>query len=240
MSTKRIQLISGPRNISTALMYAFGNRSDCSIVDEPFYAHYLHQHQLDHPGKDEIIKSQSTEIPAVLQDVIFAYCPDDILFIKNMAHHYIGLDYSIINELTNVFLIRDPRQLISSFAQVIPNPSMQDIGIKHEYELYNHSAKAGKKSIIIDAGEVLKDPEKILKQLCLHCQIPFSTNMLSWEAGPREEDGIWAKYWYKNVHQSTGFKKQEQKNRSLPKQCISLFEEAKYYYDTLFELALKA
>lgn len=240
MSTKRIQLISGPRNISTALMYAFGNRQDCGIVDEPFYAHYLDKHQVDHPGKEEIIQSQRTEISKVLEEVIFAYCPTDILFIKNMAHHYIGLDPSILNELSNVFLIRDPKQLICSFSQVIPNPTMQDIGIKHEFDLYKHSAAAERKNIIIDAGEVLKNPEKILKQLCDHCQIPFTNQMLNWEAGPRKEDGVWAKYWYKNVHQSTGFKKQSQQERSLPEQCIPLFEEAKIYYDQLFDLALKA
>jgi branched-chain amino acid aminotransferase len=29
--------------------------------------------------------------------------------------------------------------------------------------------------------------------------------MLSWPAGPRDSDGVWAPYWYDSVHASTGF-----------------------------------
>jgi hypothetical protein len=36
-----IHAISGPRNISTALLYAFSQRSGCVGVDEPFYGPFL-------------------------------------------------------------------------------------------------------------------------------------------------------------------------------------------------------
>ena len=41
--------------------------------------------------------------------------------------------------------------------------------------------------------------------LSLHDALPFSPAMLSWPAGARDTDGVWAPYWYDSVWRSTGF-----------------------------------
>jgi hypothetical protein len=232
-----VNFISGPRNISTALMYSFSQRKDTKVVDEPFYAFYLKESGLDHPGRVEILADMNTDPSQIFESILELERQHEIVFVKNMAHHHIGLDWNYLNEMRNVLLIRDPKQLIASFAQVIPNPTLQDIGLKHEADLLEYIQKNGKyQPIVIDSNQVLADPQKGLTELCSQLEIPFDNHMLSWKKGAIEEDGIWAKYWYKNVHNSTGFAKQKTSDRPLPEHCIALYKEAQPYYDTLLEL----
>jgi len=237
----RIHLISGPRNISTALMYAFGNREDMTIVDEPMYAYYLKTHpEIEHPGSEQTLASMSADLKEILSDVIYYNYPTPHVFFKNMGHHLHGTDWSFVLDLQNVFLIREPAQLIASFAQVIPEPTLLDIGLQQEYELMQYLEHNDKAVIVLDSNEVLKDPKGVLNQLCHKIHIPFSERMLKWEPGPRKEDGTWAKYWYANVHKSTGFKKQKTSSRPFPQRLKPLLDEATFYYQELKKHAIMA
>ena len=237
---KRINLISSPRNISTALMYSFAQRSDTHVIDEPLYGYYLQLTSADHPGKDEIIRTMETDPTAIIASLLQP-TEKTVLFIKNMAHHHVHqVEERYFSSVTNVFLIRDPKQLIGSFAEVIHNPTMTDIGIARQCELYDYAQRLGQQPPVLDSGELLKNPEAVLQKLC-HClEIRFEKSMLSWKPGPRREDGIWAKYWYQNVHRSSGFQPQPTSNRSLPDYLMPLYEEARPYYEKLFEHSLKA
>ena len=236
-----INLISGPRNISTALMYSFSQREDTNVVDEPFYGFYLNQFpELDHPGRNAVLASMSSEQNQVIIDIQKLSNQHDIVFLKNMAHHHIGLELSYLNSMKNIFLIRNPKQLIASFAQVIPNPTLQDIGLKEEADLLDLVIKHGAfKPIVLDSNSILKDPENGIRSLCDKLKIPFTKKMLSWKKEPIPEDGVWAKYWYKNVHSSTGFAKQPTSERPLPEHCIPLYKEALPYYEKLNNYAIK-
>jgi hypothetical protein len=220
-------------------MYSFGNRNDFAVVDEPLYAHYLSNHQVDHPGREEILSSMRTDLAAILEEVIFCYYPVPYLFIKNMAHHHIDLDNSILDELDNVFLIRDLSKLILSFSKVIKNPTLQDIGIKEEYLLCKYLEERSQKFCVLDSDVLLSDPERILRKLCTQLQIPFDNNMLEWPAQARPEDGVWAKYWYDNVHKSSCFKKVPQTQSQLPDRLLPLYEEAQPYYEKLKEQCIQ-
>ncbi len=237
---KRICLWSSPRNISTALMYSFAQRSDTLVIDEPLYAHYLYKTNADHPGRDEVIESMEKDGETVVRDVILAEYSESVIFMKQMTHHFIELDESFLEKVINVFLIRNPKQLISSLAQVIPEVTMRDTGIKRQYELFHELNGRGLTPIVIDSGEILKNPESALRQLCAAIGIPFQNKMLQWKAAPRKEDGVWAKYWYENVYQSTGFEKQKTSERTLPENLKSLYEECLPYYTELLKHSIKS
>ncbi len=237
--TKRINLISGPRNISTALMYAFANRADTAVVDEPMYAYFLHLSGDEHPGREEILKSQPTEWDQVKSALFFPEVEQDIYFIKGMAKHYVDVELDFLLSMDNVFLIRDPAQLIVSYAKVIAQPAMKDIGLKREWEIFEYLQTEGQQPVVLDSNDVLADPERMLSALCKRLSIPFSDKMLAWKAGPIPEDGVWAAHWYHNVHQSTSFAPQNDSKPEVPSQHSKLLKESYYYYHKLYDHALK-
>lgn len=221
-------------------MYSFAQRSDTRVIDEPLYAHYLINTDADHPGKDEVINSMEKEGQKVIEDIVLGQYEEKVIFIKMMTHHLTGLDESFLDKVINIFLIRDPKQLISSLAQVIPEVKMRDTGIQRQYELFMNLKKIGQRPVVIDSGEILKNPEVTLTKLCEALGICFEKNMLQWKAGPIKEDGIWAKYWYENVHNSTGFEKQKTSERELLVLLKPLYQESLFYYNELFKHTIRS
>lgn len=236
----RICLWSSPRNISTAFMYSWAQRNDTFVIDEPFYGYYLKTTQANHPGKDEIIASMQCDADQVIKDVILAAYQKPIVFIKHMTHHTINLNTDFMGEVINLFFIRDPKKIIASYAQVIEQPVMQDIGMKMQYDFYIKAISNNYKTIVLDSDELLKNPADVLKKLCATIGIDFDESMLNWKTGARKEDGIWAKYWYDNVHRSTGFERQQTSERVLPEYLIPLYDESKPYYDYLKKFSIMA
>lgn len=230
-----VNLISGPRNISTALMYSFAQRSDTLVCDEPFYACYLSRTHADHPGKKEVLEAQSSD-DAIVRDQLFKKHEKPVFFIKNMAHHIEVVNDEFLSHCINIFLIRDPKQIIASYAQVIENPTLNDIGIEYEYELFD---KIKGRKLVIDSGLLLEDPKSVLTKVCDYIGIPFEPQMLTWPAGPKTYDGVWAPHWYSNVHRSTGFEKQATSNRALPENLTPVYKAADIFYKNLLHHAIK-
>ncbi len=231
---KVINLISGPRNLSTALMYSFAQREDITVLDEPFYGYYLQNASLEneHPSQMEILRTMELKEEKVVEQ-INSLSKKKNVFVKGMAHHYLTSSPDFILNWENVILIRHPKKLIASFSKVIHTPTLADIGIKKASELFLFLKKKGKIPIVIDSDELLKNPETYLKKLCDLLNIPFSPAMLHWKKGGILEDGIWAKHWYGNVHNSEGFAVQKSSSQPLPKHLEPLLNEALPYYETL-------
>ena len=238
----RINVWSSPRNISTAFMYAFAQRRDTTVFDEPLYAHYLTKTTTaaTHPGTAEILQSQEQDGEKVVENIILGDHSTAIVLFKQMTHHLIHLQEDFLFQTQNILLIRDPRRIIASYAKVIPNPTIHDIGIQKQYELFQKLQKGDHTAAVIDAQQLLMNPAKVLTRLCQNLSIPFDENMLSWKPGPRPEDGVWAKYWYANVHQSTGFQAYEERAIDLPANLEFLARECLDYYEFLWQYAIKA
>jgi hypothetical protein len=234
----RIHLISGPRNISTALMYSFAQRSDTTVVDEPFYGYYLAHTGILHPGREEVLASMRTDPQQVIEEVIFGSFATEVVFFKNMAKHLLGLDASFCEKLHNVFLIRDPARLITSFAKVVPTLDESEIGLKHAAELFNALREKGNAPLVLNSDVVLQNPALVLRKLCADLGISFDEGMLSWQPGPRPEDGSWAKYWYTNVHKSSGFQSPPAEASAVPEQYKTLLEEVEPYFTYLNQFAI--
>jgi len=238
----RICLWSGPRNISTALMYAFAQRSDTRVFDEPLYAHYLSKTKARHyhPGADEVLATMENNGQKVVQELILGDHETPVVFFKNMAHHLVDLDWGFLESVVNVILTRDPQEVLPSFVKQVPQPALRDVGYEQQLALLNYLLARGHKPLVLDARKTLSDPRRMLTQLCARIGIPFEETMLSWQAGPRVEDGIWAKYWYHNLHRSTGFQPYQPKTASFPDYLQPLLAECQPYYEQLIELALAA
>lgn len=235
----RICLWSGPRNISTTLMYSFAQRSDTKVFDEPLYAFYLNNTDADeyHPGAAEVLASQENDGQKVV-NMMMGNHDSSVVFFKNMTHHLLHLDKTFMKDVVNVILTRDPKEMIPSFDKVIENPSIKDIGYADHSELVDYFERENIPYIVLESKKVLLDPEKVLHEFCEITKIPFEESMLSWEAGAREEDGVWAKYWYGNIHKSTGFMPYKAKTTPFPERLNPLLKKCQPHYDRLEPKAL--
>ena len=240
MKTLRIQVWSGPRNVSTALMYSFAQRTDTRVVDEPLYAHYLRASGADHPGREAVLRSQDCDAANVVRDVILGPCDRRVLFLKQMAHHLIELDRAFLGSTINVLLVRDPLEMLPSLAQQIPAPTLRDTAYAMQTELYDELRRIGQDPPVLDAREVLLDPRGVLSGLCARTGIPFDAAMLRWTPGARAEDGVWAPHWYQGVHASSGFQPYQSKVAPFPLRLRPLLDQCRPHYERLQKLAIKA
>jgi len=227
---------SGPRNLSTAMMYAFAARGDCAVWDEPFYAAYLKATGIDHPMRDAIVAAHEAD-----PDRVAAACRGPVpegkalYYQKHMTLHMIdAFDRSFMRACTNVFLIRHPARVVASYAQKREGPTLTDIGFVQQAQLFDEVADwLGRAPLVIDSHDIREDPRAALARLCSALGVPFTERMLSWPAGPKSFDGIWATHWYNAVHASTGFGAPEGALPDLPDAYRRLAEQAMPYYERL-------
>lgn len=229
----RICLWSGPRNVSTALMYSFAQRRDTEVVDEPLYSHFLTVSGAGHPMRDTCIAAQDPDGTTVIRSVILGPSARPVLFFKQMAHHLVNLDLSFMRHTVNVFLTRDPEQMLPSLRQRIGQPTLRDTGYARQCEVLSMLEEWGQSPAVIVSRELLLDPKATLQELCMRLKIPFDRAMLRWPAGPKAFDGVWAPHWYRNVHRSTGFQSYRPKTEPFPEALRPLLEECRPYFETL-------
>ncbi len=238
---KRIAMWSGPRNLSTAMMYSFAQRSDTCVIDEPFYAAYLAATGIRHTLYREIIAAGDTDADSVAR-----YCceqrpqPTPVFYQKHMTKHMIeGFDRQWIHRVCNVFLIRDPGRVIVSYHARQENPVLSDIGVKEQVELFDSVCqRTGVAPVVIDSADILAAPELMLRSLCAALDITFQPQMLHWQPGPKAYDGVWAPHWYQSVWRSTGFGGAQTSQVAVPDKLKNLLAEADAYYQQIRPYAL--
>ena len=234
----RLNVWSGPRNVSTALMYSFAQRSDARVVDEPLYAHYLRVTGADHPGRELVLAAQENDGERVVRDVILGPCDRPLAMFKQMAHHLVALDRGFLARTTNVLLTRDPEAMLTSLVANIPEPTLRDTGYAAQTQILEHLIRIGQVPVVIVAHRILQDPEGVLRKLCERVGVAFEPAMLSWSPGARKEDGVWAPFWYANVHRSSGFQEYVRKEARVPDAMLPLLAECRVHYAALAGRAL--
>ncbi len=242
----RIAMWSGPRNISTALMRAWGNRPDTVVVDEPFYACYLKATGADHPGADEVIARGETDwrkvVACLTSDRLQSgrQGPSHILYQKQMTHHLLPeISRDWLACVTNCFLIRDPCEVIASYLKKEQDLTLADLGFKQQAEIFDWVRTHTIIPPVIDARDLSENPEHTLRLLCDAVGVEFTTEMLSWPAGPRETDGVWAKHWYAEVERSTSFQPSRQNDEPAPERLRAVYQQCSEIYQRLREHRLR-
>lgn len=234
-----LNLISGPRNVSTALMYSFAQRNDTVVSDEPFYAVYLAKSRAAHPGAEKVLSALPQD-EKVVKAQLLSISETPVLFVKNMAHHMQVLEDPLIGGAKNIFLIRDPLRILASYAAVIARPAMRDIGIAYQYALFSRLRAAGDDPVVVDASFLLEDPPAVLSRVCARCGLAYEQRMEHWPKGPKPYDGVWAPWWYGNVHRTTGFEKPRATVATLPPHLEELCGQARSFYEKLLPFSIKA
>lgn len=233
---------SGPRNISTAMMRAWGNRPDTVVVDEPFYAFFLNETRADHPGADEVIAHGETDWRKIVAQLTGESADGaQIFYQKQMTHHLLPeVDRSWLARVTNCFLIRDPARVIASYTKKNHEPTADELGFRQQAEIYESVVRlTGRQPPVVDAADVLRDPAQTLRLLCDAVGVEFTDAMLSWPPGRRVSDGIWAKYWYDEVERSTGFAYSESALPDVPAHLRGVYESCMSIYEKLHSLRLR-
>ena len=238
----RLAFWSGPRNISTAMMRSWGNRPDVYVCDEPLYASYLQATGIDHPGRNEVLARHEADWRRVVA-WLTGPVPEGkaIFYQKHMAHHLLPeIDREWLAGLVHGFLIREPREMLTSLLKTLPNPRLTDTGLPQQLELMRLVQKeTGRVPPIVDARDVLQSPRPMLARLCDAVGVTFDDAMLHWPAGRRDTDGVWAKHWYAAVEQSTGFQPYQPKHEAVPAEFHPLHSQCMDYYEELYELRLQ-
>ncbi len=233
---RRVSMWSGPRNISTAMMYSFRSRPDTVVVDEPFYGHYLAHTGADHPGRADVLATQPTRLEDVVGELRRTR-GRPVVFFKNMAHHLAGIDMAVLGEFENFLLVRDPADMLVSLDATI-DPSLRDTGLPDLVRILDHLIASGSEPIVVRSEAVLDDPERTLRALCRRLDLAWEPAMLAWEPGPKLEDGVWSEHWYASVHATTGFGARRQA-RPVPSLLEPLLEECRPLYERIVAHALR-
>jgi hypothetical protein len=245
----RVAMWSGPRNISTAMMRAWGNRPDTAVVDEPLYAYYLEKTGKDHPMAEEVVAKGETDWRKIVAGLTKEPVPDNkrIYFQKQMTHHLLPeVDREWIVDLTNCFLIRDPREVILSYIKKNPHPGLDELGFVQQCEIFEFVVGTsrcdvrGRRSApalppVIDARDVLQNPERTLRLLCDAIGVEFNKAMLSWPPGLRKTDGIWGAHWYDAVARSTSFEPYKAREGKIPDSLSAIHERCQECYAQLYQ-----
>lgn len=239
----RVAMWSGPRNISTAMMRSWENRGDTAVWDEPFYAYYLDSTGIEHPVDSEVIAAGETDWRRVVKRLL-GEVPGGrpVFFQKHMTHHLLPeIDRGWMDAVVNCFLIRDPREVLASYALKRSTVTVEDVGVPQQAEIFHYvRARSADPPVALDARDVLENPRGVLSALCDRVGVEFTERMLAWPPGPRESDGVWAKHWYHSVHRSSGFQPYVAKTESLPGHLESLARECEPHYRRLWEQRLRA
>ena len=239
MSGRCIAMWSGPRNISTAMMRAWENRSDTAVVDEPFYAHFLHSTGIVHPMREEIIEQGETDWRKVVDSLVEK--PSSGLFYqKHITTHWLDhFSSDWLDELSHVFLIREPAPVVASYAIKREELNAADLGYAQQSMLFALvSQRSGERPAVIDSRRFLTDPETQLRSLCAHLGVSFDPAMLSWPAGARDSDGIWGQHWYDAVKRSTGFAAPSTATPELDTAQRRIAAACQPYYEDLRQYAI--
>ncbi|MGI9666007.1 MAG: sulfotransferase family protein [Acidimicrobiia bacterium] len=232
--TRIINMWAGPRNISTGMMYAWAQRADTTVWDEPMYAHFLVRTGVDHPMGQLVVDTDISDRDEVVAAMLSGDCPTPIVFYKNMAHHLDGFDVAIVDQMDNFLLTRDPAHMLPSLTRGLGRvPTLDDTAYPAQVEILDRIVASGRTAIVVDSRSVLDDPRGTLTKLCAALDIGFDAAMLSWEEGPKPYDGVWGPHWYTRLHQTTGFEPYTPPSGELPSDLVDLYDTCAPLYERL-------
>jgi len=237
--TRIVNMWASPRNVSTAMMYAWAQRPDTTVWDEPMYGNFLEVTGAEHPMRDGVLSAMPTDAAEIVDLMLNSEWPTPVVFYKNMAHHLVGFDLGVVDAMDNFLLTRDPKDMLPSLARGMGRvPSLEDTGYAVQVDIVERLSATAKTPIVVDSRSVLDDPQATLTNLCVALDLEFDPGMLTWAAGPKDYDGVWGSHWYTRLHGTTGFEPYTPRTDPLPEDLNDLYAQCAPLYDQLTEYAI--
>ena len=183
----------------------------------------------------------------------------DVVFVKDMAYGVADKFEFLPKDYRHSFLIRHPLKAFMSYYRLLRKTMSEEeadaslrgwlpkqgFGYGELAELADYVEKElGESPVIVDADDVLAQPEATLRKYCRTLGLPFSKSLLSWEPGmPRNwifPKVLWeaekSYNWFTTVLGSRGFKKglsQPISPEEVPPVVQELLEVSQPFYDKL-------
>jgi len=204
-----IALWAHSRSASTAFGRMMIERGDVAVLHEPFLA--LAQGEpvpVPAPGGGFRAARTGPELVARLAE-LGRVRP---AFVKEVLDYRYDDVFGHPGELawmTHTFMIRDPRQAISSHYAVKPTVTCPEIGYERLWALFELLRRAtGRPPLVISAEDLLRDPAGTVRRYCAATGLPFQPAALTWAPGDRPE---WARHrrWHLDAIASSGFTSRE-------------------------------
>jgi Sulfotransferase domain len=193
------------RSASTAFLRMMIERGDVTVVHEPLLA-------LTQEGRVVLPKPDGGTLEARSEPELLA-CLAELsatrpVFVKEVVDYRYAYLFDHPDEIawmTHTFLVRDPRQAISSHYAVKPTVTCPEIGYERLHELFELTwSVTGRKPLVIRAERLLGEPAAVVEEYCSAVGLPFLPQALSWEPGDRPE---WRRHrgWHLDTISSAGF-----------------------------------
>eukprot|EP00794_Sanderia_malayensis_P010752 gene10752-11902_t len=225
--TQRIFLWTAPRCVSTAFERSIMEVENSKIFHEPFSKAYYfgperisprYKHQS--PDANSTYKSISKRLRKELDGV-------ELVFSKDMAYcideHFFDVIIDGLHHFKHSFLIRDPRKALPSLYRASVNKQLTgwdyfdpiEAGFQQMYDLFQFIVnRLGETPVVVDADDLLENPEETMQAYCEAIGINFNKKMLEWEPGPVPDWDVWSG-WHENALKSSGFKRQEPDKKKI-------------------------
>jgi hypothetical protein len=193
------------RSVSTAFVRMMIERGDVAVLHEPFLALTQGERVLvPTPGDGRVPVASA----AALVDGLADLARERPAFIKEVLDYRYSYVFAHPDELawmTHTFLVRHPRQAISSHYAMKPTVTCPEIGYEWLWELFQLMWSAtGRRPLVIRSEDLLADPAAEVEAYCEAVGLPFLPGALHWAPGDRPE---WQRHlgWHLDAIRSSGF-----------------------------------
>ncbi|MGD1702361.1 hypothetical protein [Dapis sp. BLCC M229] len=254
MKTKHIAMWACPRSRSTAITRAFEQLDDCTIYDEPldgccFVNAFTDQGEIDYAA-DYLSRHADTNYSSIVKKLT-GDLPEgkSFSFQKHMSNHLLPeFDRSWLSEVKNFFLIRNPRETVLSYykARTASGFAWEEwesrVGWEEHYQLFKEIEHLTQKiPLVIDSGDLVKNPRDYLKLLCSKLGVDFSEKMLNWESKDTKilswENTTFETFSEKVIN-STGFFQEDQEDINIPDILEPCIDKCMPFYDEMSKYRL--
>jgi len=183
----------------------------------------------------------------------------DVVFVKDMAYYLVNrLDTPeyLPQNYVHTFLLRDPHKSVYSLYKMSLNKDLtgwdhfdaSEVGFKELYQMYLIITQQLKQeAIIVDADDLLKQPESTFQLYCDKVGIKFEDRMLNWEESSPDL-AVFQEWmpWFEGVLTTNTFQPSATKPKSpmmmpdLPRHVQKAIDDNMVYYNKLYALRLKS